>query len=287
MEKLYLHIRPNRRSGNRIEVKSKPKELKQEDQNGFVGFVGSYQEEETPSFVDKLDDQEVFELEWFNQCLEFNRKNLGKTAVEIEKVRLFLAPEFFNALVQLCKAARERGIPYSPMESMLNSLLEKAKAVERNINKQDGKPINILESIGIDIARGNEEFQKQRKFEDGRVIFAELVNIPGYYNQFIALAKERLGKNKVNAMPKHFLGYSKGFAIPSRWYYSIALEILANHGIDVFNLGLDSETIISLWLKPLIVVAGYKKDDAAEIFIKIFKPSDNIIKHFKSVFGYA
>ena len=276
MEKLYFHIRPNRRASNRIEVKSKSQK---DDQNAFVG---SYQEDEPPSFLDSLDDQELFELDWYNQCLAFNHKNFGKKSDEIEKYRFFLTPEFFNALIQLSKEAAKRNLPYNPMESMLNSLLEKAKAVERSINKQDGQSINILEKLGINLDRGNEAFQQHRKFEEGRVIFAELVNIPEYYNQFLILAKERFGKNKINAMPKHFLGYSKGHTTPSKWYYSVALEMLAKNGIDVFNLGLEPKIIIPLWLKPL-VIAGYKQDEITKIFSISFKPNIAILDYFKIV----
>jgi|GEM_PF-4870266 len=142
LEKYYFCVRRLlKKKGNTIEMQDKSTQQ----------WVGKFAEgQPVPATCkDKLDEEGQFELEWYLDCVDFNRKNFNVSSADIEKVRLLLAPRFFNALMVLSIEAKRRNIDFSPMETMLNALLEKAKAVEQEIEQADGKPINILESLGV------------------------------------------------------------------------------------------------------------------------------------------
>jgi len=137
----YLHL--NRKRSVRIEI------LRTSDKR----LIGAFTEGEE-RFIDSkegLDDQCLFELDWYVDCLKFNKKNFNALAQDTGKVRLSLAPKFFDVLVELSAETRKRGIEFSPMEKMLQTLLNEAKKAERAINLKDGEPINILSKLGIKI----------------------------------------------------------------------------------------------------------------------------------------
>ena len=148
MEKYYFTLRNLLRKGTRIEIQKK----------STSQWVNKFIEGEPVTCKDELDEQGQFELEWYLNCLDFNKKHFGAAASDIEKVRLLLAPGFFDALVALSIEAKRRGIKFSPMETMLEALLEKSQEVEREINRADGQKIEILEALGVE--KNNESIEK-------------------------------------------------------------------------------------------------------------------------------
>lgn len=143
VEKYYFYVHLNRKRSTRIEI------LRISDRRVVGGFTEG--KDAAVSSKEPLDDQCLFEVDWYKDCLEFNRDNFDASVLDIEKTRLSLAPKFFGALVELSAATKKRGIKFAPMKKMLKALLDEAKRAERDINLKDGQPINILSKLGIKV----------------------------------------------------------------------------------------------------------------------------------------
>lgn len=142
-EKYYFYVHLNRKRSTRIEI------LRIKDRRVIGGFTEG--KEVAISSKEPLDGQCLFEIDWYKDCLEFNRDNFGASVLDVERIRLYLSPNFFSALVKLSVETKERGIKFAPVRKMLKALLEEAKRAERDINLKDGQPIGILSKLGIKV----------------------------------------------------------------------------------------------------------------------------------------
>lgn len=223
-------------------------------------------------FENNLDDFEQFQLENFIKNIQFNIKNFNNFADDTQRELIYFSPVFHQALYDLWKLAKKNQLDFTPYEVMLNAILNKAKAVERQLNEKSKKPVKILESIGLDIHRFDKDEINKRLHTGSQSLFKALIDskkpLEDIAQQFNNLAEKY---NKKSDLKPHYI--SEYAAKPKRlslWYSAIAIELLLEMGLNPLDV-LSLESVINAWLT--LKKGKLSASDATDLFLKTFKPS--------------
>lgn len=151
---LYFDVKLNKHRPPRISVIRKTRHASGLSQQKHLGVLPDNREEAAAFFADRLDLAERCQLENYLANIAFNQQYFKTGPEMVERDLLYFSPVCEGAILELWTLAMQQGLAFNPHEIMLNALLDKAKSIERALNKKLGK-VDILESIGIDI--GTEE----------------------------------------------------------------------------------------------------------------------------------
>lgn len=132
---------------------------KKDRKNIMLGRLSDLSDEAIKDFSAKnhLSDYEIFMLENYVAQLNFNTNELNNPLKAFHRDIVYTSEAYQEALFKLWKIAKEHNIDFCPADIMQKTLILKAKAVERKLNTLQKQPINILESIGINIGAPEED----------------------------------------------------------------------------------------------------------------------------------
>ena len=157
---------------------------------------------------------------------------------------------------------------------MHKSLLHKAKAVERKLNTLQSTPVNILENLGVNIARFDEDAQRQAKQKTCRKLFNQLlktnVSPETLCQEFNAIAKENYQKN--DTIKPHYLeDYAKNLKRLPYWYNAVAIDLLLLHQKNPLTF-LPINRVLEDWIQ--LRKEHLTQKEAIELFKKSFLPDE-------------
>lgn len=234
-ESLQITLRKNRRSEDLIQIARKTK---------GENISYSYGQSNLPLPEEAIfSEAELFEISWFDQMIKFFHEHQDTNATDLERYRLFLPENFYQAIYELHKKCQEHKIDYRPMDSLLKSIINKIKATEKNLYEKTGISSNVLKDINFKDLTENAD----RLNSSTLLLFKKFIELPDFYNQFKQIAINEYKKNP-NIKIGHFKGYAQGHALPSKWICACAIDVIAQSE-SPFNI-LNSEELLDLWIKP-------------------------------------
>jgi hypothetical protein len=179
--------------------------------------------------------------------LEFNDQHFKNAPGDpTEREKMYIAPEFYQAIIKLWQLARQHEIDFNPHTTMLKALLNKARQVEHLLSEKIGQEITVLKTVDHhytqELAAGKKElFQALFELETPLEEVAE---------KFKQIALQYGKKARVN--PRILQDNAQELGRASRWYCSIALDVLLAYGKSPFSL-LPAPTLIGHWLRLRIL----------------------------------
>lgn len=261
-ETLQITLRKNRRSEDLIQIARKTK---------GENISYSYGQSNPPLPEEAIfSEAELFEISWFDQMVKFFHEHQDTTATDLERYRLFLPENFYQAIYELHKKCQKHKIDYRPVDSLLKSIINKIKVTEKNLYEKTGITSNVLSDINFkDLAEYSDKHNSSTL-----LLFKKFIELPEFYNQFKRIATNEYKKNP-NIKMGHFKGYAQGHALPSKWICACAIDVIAQSE-SPFNI-LNSEELIDLWIKPKLrsgfelsqLLSRLKEIQASPEFIKI------------------
>lgn len=265
-----LDIKPNKYKSPRVAVIRTTKDEKGKPSKKNLGSLPHDLEEVIATFKPLLDTEELYELENYWHNLHFNKTQLNTEADHIERELFYFALPFHQALIKLWQLAKEQNIDFNPRKVMLTAILNKAKAVERELNDKLGEKINVLEALGIDIHRFDKHDIKKRLYTGGQALFKALTTLERPLSeiaeQFNRTAQGVYGKH-VKLTPAIIHSYA---AQPKRypmWYCTVAIDILVVYGKNPLEI-LPAAKVADLWV--LLRRQQLSLEKASQLFFKIF-----------------
>lgn len=262
-----LDIKPNKHKSPRVAV---IKTTKGNPKKKNLGALPHELEEAISTFKPLLDTEEQYQLENYWHNLHFNKSQLNTEADHIERELFYFALPFHQALIQLWQLAKEQGIDFNPRKVMLTAILNKAKAVERELNEKLGKKVNVLEALGIDIHRFDQQDIKKRLYTGGQALFKALVCLQRPLSEialhFNRTAQEVYGKY-VNLTPTIIQSYAKQPKRYPMWYCTVAIDILLAYGKNPLEI-LPATKVADLWV--LLRRQQMSLAEATQLFFKTF-----------------
>lgn len=262
-----LDIKPNKHKSPRVAV---IKTTKGNPKKKNLGALPHELEEAIATFKPLLDAEEQYQLENYWHNLNFNKTQLNTEADHIERELFYFALPFHQALIQLWQLAKEQDIDFNPRKVMLTAILNKAKAVERELNEKLGEKVNILEALGIDIHRFDQQDIKKRLYTGGQALFKALTTLDRplreVAEQFNRTAQGVYGKH-VNLNPAIIQSYA---AQPKRypmWYCTVAIDLLIIYGKNPLEI-LPAAKVADLWVLLRRQQMGLA--EASQLFFKTF-----------------
>lgn len=277
---LKFSIRPNKKTEPRVNI-LKPVigegvKGKKVEKNDTIGSLHGFDCQTIEAFAKKknFNDQELFELEEIGAQLGFNRNDLGKSIDSLERKMLYFAEPYHQAIFDLWKLCKKHSISFCPVEIMHRALLHKAKAVERRLNELESTPVNILQNIGIDISRLDDDESENIKRVNiaRRKLFKSLLSIPSSIpslcQEFELIAKESYGKT-ANMKPHYFKDLSTSLKRFKMWYNTVAIDLLLRHNQDLLTI-LPIDLLAENWVR--LRKDSISKEKAIEQFKNTFQP---------------
>lgn len=244
-ETLQIAIRNNRRSEDSIQITRKVKDVKRSY---------SYGQSELPQPETELfTDVEQFEISWFDQMVKFFHEHQNTNATDLERYRLFLPENFYQALFDLHIKCQQHNIDYKPVDSILKSIVNKIKVTEKKLYEKTGIISNVLAEINFQEIADSPDNTNNSTL----LLFKTLIEVPDFYNQFSQISIKEYNK-KSTVKIGHFKGYAQGHALPSKWICACAIDVIAKHA-SPFNM-FNADQLMDLWIKPKIR-AGFEFPD--------------------------
>ncbi len=248
-------IRMNRTKDPKVEIyriEETTIQQKKIRKNIMLGRLSDLSDESIKEFSIKnqLSDYEIFMLENYAAQLNFNISELNNPLKSFHRDILYTSESYQKALFKLWKIAKEHNIDFCPVDIMQKTLILKAKSVERKLNSIKNQPINILESIGINIAKPEEEEANKRVRITCRKLFRFLLNTKNS-EQKIAKDFNEIAKayGKKEVLKSH---YVQDLATNIRklpfWYNTVAIDLLVKYQVNPAE-HLTVETIVENWLR--------------------------------------
>ncbi len=263
-------VRLNKKKDPRIEVLRTMKDHDGKRQK--VISLGSLPDDLTQAveeFKDKLDLTEQYQLENYVKNLIFNKRHFNNAPDQTERDWIYFPPAFSEALFELWQLAKQHDLGFTPHEVMLTAILNKAKAVERQLNEKFDEPVQILEKIGLDLHRFDQQELNTRLHTGSQPLFKTLIEgnkslreLADRFNQIASLYKK-----KSDLKPSYFRDYAQSPRRLPLWYTGIALELLLEMGQDPFKI-LSLQQVIHAWLSLRKEFSS--AEQAAQFFCKTF-----------------
>lgn len=265
-----LDIKPNKRKSPRVAVIRTTKTVQGAVIKKNLGALPPDLEKTITSFQADLDIEEQYQLENYWHNLHFNKTQLNTDADDIERELFYFARPMHQAIIKLWELAKGQGIDFNPRKVMLTAILNKAKAVERELNEALGKPVNVLEGLGIDIHRFDKQTIKKRLHTGGHTLFKALVALDEPLSklaeQFNRTARDVYGKhaNLTAAILRSYAEQPKRYPM---WYCTVALDLLTAYGENPLDI-LPAAKVADLWL--LLRWQQLSFSEASLLFFKTF-----------------
>lgn len=225
---------------------------KKDRKNIMLGRLSDLTDEAIKEFSTKnqLTDYEIFMLENYVAQLNFNKSELNNPLKAFHRDIVYTSEAYQEALFKLWKLAKEHHIEFCPADIMQKTLILKSKAVERKLNTLQKQPINILESIGVNIDAPKEDEAQKRVRITCRKLFRFLLNTKNS-EQKIAKDFNEIAKSygKKEVLKAHYL---QDLATNIRklpfWYNTVAIDLLVKYGNNPAE-HLTVEAIVENWLR--------------------------------------
>ena len=178
----------------------------------------------------------------------------------LEKFPLYLAPGFAEAVNDIAVKAAKKGLEFKPFSKMLRALYRDTERLALYLKRLD-KDADIDQILQYKELFKVEDDKKKTALKPEARICAELLGVKDFYKQFNEIAAKHYRKEKHSVLRKSIEGYAAGHHEPSNWVCAVALEVMSKSGINVLDLGLDNETIMTVWSKS----NPDRKDKASEV----------------------
>lgn len=220
-----------------------------------------------------LDIFEQFQLHQYVESMRFSQQVLKAELSELQpQFSLHTTLCYQQAIFELWQLAKAHHLDFNPGLTQARALFNKAKAVERELNKHLGQPVKILEKIGIDISVLSEDELKQRMSETGQALFKLMATSAKaspseLCHTFNQIAAERYQKN-VHFKPSYLKTYANQLRRYPLWYCTVAIDVLMHYGINPTHQ-IPAINIAEHWIR--LKEAHYSPQQAAETFIADFQ----------------
>lgn len=234
-ETLQITLRKNRRSEDLIQIARKTK---------GENISYSYGQSNPPLPEETIfSEAELFEISWFDQMVKFFHEHQNADATDLERYRLFLPENFYQAIYELHKKCQEHQIDYRPIDSLLKSIINKITVTEKKLYEKTGITSNVLKDINFKELSENSDNLNSSIL----LLFKKLIELPEFYSQFNQIATIEYKKNP-SIKIGHFKGYAQGHTLPSKWICACAIDVItkSESPFNIFN----PEELINLWIKP-------------------------------------
>lgn len=241
-------------------------------------LVGSFGQRNKPeSLLDKLTEDERYQLENFVGTIEFSKKFFGGEVDQLERSFIRVDKKFQDALKTLWGLAKQYDLEFIPEKEMLYALFNKAKKMEKKINAISGKRTQILEKLGINL---DEESRTLETDLASKKLFQALLNLgqplEKICQEFQTIAQKKYQKNSTFE-PHYFEMYAgnKGREDKSfpKWYYTIAIDLLLAYGVNPLSV-ITPHKVAKHWAR--LRVETMELNQAKKEFIKLFAPSKSV-----------
>lgn len=239
--------------------------------------IGSITKKNYPALLlDKLTEEEQYELENFLSTLNFSKTYFGNEVEELDRFIIKVSPKFKTALYELWRQAKTHGMDFVPEEEMLYALLDKAKLIERTLNKISTTEINILKKYNINPEGYDDRFVA----EEGQKLFHAIlrldISLEDISQEFGEIAKETYKKNTV-FKPHYFKYYAELTTSENRkpfpkWYYAVAMDLLQKHNVNPLKI-IFPTTAAKYWGKANL--ENHTSSELTKTFLQKFQPAEN------------
>ncbi len=227
------------------------------------------------AFAEKnhLDQFEQFQLYNYADSLQFNQQEFKVELDELQSQQgLHITPGYQAAIFELWKLAKIHHIDFNPALTQERALLNKAKAVERELNKHLGYSVNVLTKIKVDIKHLPDENLKKRIIETGQALFQLIMTIkkatpPEICHTFNTIANERYQKH-AQFKPRYIKMYATQIKRYPLWYCTVAIDVLMHYGINPTH-HLPAANVAAHWIR--LKEAKYTLDSACADFMLLFQ----------------
>ena len=231
----------------------------------------------------QLTERELFALENHAGQLAFNKHDLNDSLESPHRETILWSKPYEEALYQLWQLAKANNIPFCPTEIMQKSLLTKAKSVERKLNDILKTPLNILDKVGLDIHRVDDDEHQKKVRTTCRKLFSLLLKT-GAGEEILATAFNQIAAmyyNKKEVLKPHYLkDYATNIRKLPFWYNTVAIDLLLMHGKNPLG-PLSIEAVVENWLR--LRKEKMTPEEALKTFKKTFHPSPEDEPILKSV----
>ena len=221
----------------------------------------------------QLNDKERFDLENNVAQLAFNKIDLKDSLEDLYRETVCWAKPYQNSLYELWELARKNNIPFCPAEIMQKALFTKAKSVERKLNEILKTHVNILENIGVDINRVDDEEHVKKVRATCRKLFSLLLKT-GISEELLCSGFNQIAQmyyHKKEVIKSHYLkDYATNIRKLPFWYNTVAIDLLLLHGKNPLGT-LSIEAVVENWLR--LRREKMTPDEALDAFKQAFQPS--------------
>lgn len=270
----------SRRRGIRVDLLRKYRHTDPDTHKVRFSFkqVGSFSllEGYKSELLELLQPDEILQLQnWLAETHFAEHFDLEADA--LEKISIRFPGTLLEALNKLYLEAKRIDIEFIPHKIMLQALLNKAQLVQQKIDKINGFPSHILETVGIDTQKSHTVTQEELA---DRALFKALLTLNSNIGKTcteVERAAKKYGKHQ--RIPPPQLREWAG-DIPSRntekrikkWCYAVAIDVLQEHGQNPANI-IPAERIAIYW--ALQKQESLTLEEAQKMFIQLFSiPSE-------------
>jgi hypothetical protein len=265
----------------RIRFDGTGKEIKPSEHLGSFGLRHSPE-----SIRNKLNDDEQYELDNFLGAIEFSKKFYDTEVHELDRFIIKVAPDFQADLFDLSKLARQYDLEFIPEKEMLYGVLNKAKEIEKKLNKLSGKTVNILEKHGINIDEMSDSLSPDL---ESKKLFEALLNL-GLSEEALCKEFQDIAQNIYHKKTRFQPHFFKHYADPNnetsfpKWYYTIAIDVLQKHGVNPLKI-ISPQKVAKHWAR--LRTDQMSIDKAKQLFLTTFVPSKNVEKRCLEMINIA
>jgi hypothetical protein len=249
--KIKVTIRPRLRKNAKVEISSE------------TGKLFAVVDDQVARPVNPPPDEKKFHVGLVADQLVTNGDLFKCDYVKLEKLPMYIAPDFLKALNEIAVKAGQKGVEFTPYKKMLRALYRDAERVALYLQRTD--PSTDVESLMQykTLFKLDDDKQAARILKPGVRICAELLGVKDFYKKFNDIAAQHYGKVEHSVLRKHIEGYASGFHEPSNWVCAVALEVLSQSKTNVFDLGIDPDVVRQVWLKSNL----NRKEKPADILV--------------------
>ena len=258
-----------------------------------LGSLGSLpiDTDDFPALWEQLEPDEIVQLQNWLAETRFG-ESLQMTVDQLEKVSVRMPTPLLTALTRLSLEASRAGLDFIPHQMILNTLLQQARQMEKQIDLKNGFQSSILAKAGMPALADTLEETDCASDPESRTLFKTLLDLKqpvGRTCTALEAAAARYGKIKKIA-PPHLIEWAGGSKYKSthkrikKWCYALAIDVLHQQGINATHL-MSPARVADFWIRQN--VSRYSVLEAPAAFIRLFevKPEHHaavmkVIAHF-------
>ena len=241
-----------------------------------LGSLGSLpiDTDDFPALWEQLEPGEIVQLHNWLAETRFG-ESLQIAVDQLEKVSIRMPTPLLTALTRLSLEASRAGLDFIPHQIILNTLLQGASQIEKQIDLKNGFQSGILAKAGVPALADTLEETNCASDPESHALFQTLLDLKqpvGRTCTALEAAAARYGKIKKIAPPHliEWAGSSKYKSTHKRikkWCYALAIDVLHQQGINATHF-MSPARVADFWIR--LNASRYSVLEAPAVFIRIF-----------------